>query len=251
MKFEYIFKKSYNEYKKNFKTIFLLSLVFIGIPLVLSSLFLFSYIVENPEFYMSFIIDEFVDFPPIFFVGIFIIGIIYFIFYFIFKAGLIKESISGKFNFHKIINSGKNNFWKLVWFFIVISFFLMLLFLALIIPGIIFAVYWSTAIFTYFDGKKTVIESLKTSFNMVRGNWWRIFGYSILIFILMVIISFILILIHIPTELLIYASENPSNNLLVINLILSNISNFLFGLITIPFFILFYKNIYLELKKKK
>ncbi len=254
MNFEYIFKKSYSEYKKNFKNIFLLSLIFIGIPLILSTLIFSFYIFKNQDFYNGFINNQPTNLPIFYtslFLGIFIVGLIYSIFYFIFGAGIVKESITGKFNFHKTINSGKNNFWKLVWFFIVVSFFLMLLFLALIIPGIIFAIYWSVAVFAYFESKKTIIESLKTSFNMVKGNWWKIFVYSVLMSILGIIVSFVLSIVIVPTELLIYISENPSANLLTINIILNVISNFLFNLITIPFFILFCKNIYLELKKRK
>lgn len=251
MKFEYIFKKSYDEYKKKFKNIFLLSLIFIGIPIIISSLFFLSYIIKNPEFYKAIIIDQKNIFPTNFFVYIFLFGLISFIFFIIFEAGLIKESISGKFNFHKTINSGRNNFWRLIWFFIVVAFFLMLLFLALIIPGIIFAIYWSVAIFVYFDGKKTVIESLRVSFSMIKGNWWKIFGYSLLMVFLYVITSLIFGLISLSTELSIYSLENPSAKLLILNVILNSISNFLYNLIIIPFSILFYKNIYIELKKKK
>lgn len=252
MKFENIFKKSYNEYKINFKTIFLLSLIFIGIPLVLSSLFSVFYIARNPDFYKMIIINNNFDFMPIgFLASMIFVGLISFIFYFIFDAGLIKESINGKINFHKTINSGKNNFWKIFWFSIVITFFLGLLFLALIIPGIIFGIYWILAVFIYFENKKTVIESLKTSFHMVKGNWWRIFGYFILIFLFSLIVLIVVGIINLPIVILIYKLEDPSTILLIWDSILSNISSFLSNLIIIPFSIIFYKNVYLELKNKK
>mgnify|MGYP001609319077 CR=1 FL=1 len=84
MNFEYIFKKSYSEYKKNFKNIFLLSLIFMGIPWILSTLIFNFYIFKNQDFYNGFINNQLTNLPILstsFFLSIFIVGLIYFIFY--------------------------------------------------------------------------------------------------------------------------------------------------------------------------
>ena len=96
----------------------------------------------------------------------------------------------------------------------------------------------SLAIFVYFDKRKTVIESLKISFNIVKGNWWKIFGYTILLFLAFSIFGLIIVI------LVNYVSNN------YLNLILNNLVNFIYTIISVPFSILFYKNIYLELRNK-
>jgi hypothetical protein len=213
-------------------------------------------ILKDPYFYGSYIFEKNVDLdiskiPLHFSSAIFLTALISFVFYFMFEAGLIKESITGKLNFNRLVNSGKSNFWKFVWFCIVSFFFLILLFLALIIPGIIFSVYWILAVFVYFDSKKNVIESLKTSFHMVKGNWWKIFGYILLLLIFSIIIGVVTSVISLPTLIKIYSLNSPASSLLICDFILNSISDFLSNLIIIPFSILFYKNIYLELKNKK
>lgn len=221
--------KSWDEYWKNFKELFLLTLVFVGIPTILAFLIFFLF-----GFSFSDQIDvENLELTSEMIAAISLVGIIGAVFYFIYQAGLVKESMKGKakFDFHRVTHSGKRNFWKFVWFAIVSMFFLGLLFLALVIPGIIFGIYWCVAIFVYFDSKKTVMESLRTSFHMVRGNWWRIFGYTIVLFLIFGLVGVI-------TELLSY-------------LVTGFVAEFLNTLFTAPFGVLFYKNIYLGLKGKK
>ncbi|MEK6914335.1 MAG: hypothetical protein AABW83_01670 [Nanoarchaeota archaeon] len=230
MKFKSIFSKSYLEYKKYFRNIFLVSLIFVGIPLLLGDIFNLN----DPYFYDK--LTNGLSLDTIFLY--FLLFLVTIILNFIYEAGLINSSIKGKFNFYDIIISGKRNFWKFVWFSIVSLFFIILLFLALIIPGIIFSIYWSLAIFVYFDKRKTVIESLKISFNIVKGNWWKIFGYTILLFLAFSIFGLIIVI------LVNYVSNN------YLNLILNNLVNFIYTIISVPFSILFYKNIYLELRNK-
>jgi len=220
--------KSWDEYRKNFKQLFLLTLVFIGIPTVLAFLIFFMFGINYSE---QVNIEE-LKLSAELIAAISLIGIIGAIFYFIYEAGLIKESLKGfaKFDFHRVTHSGKRNFWKFVWFGIVAMFFLCLLFMALIIPGIIFGIYWSLAIFVYFDSNKTVMESLRTSFHMVKGNWWRIFGYTIVLVLIFGLVGVI-------TELLGY-------------LVTEFVAGFINTLFTAPFAILFYKNIYLGLRGK-
>ena len=251
MDFETIFGKSYNDYKKNFRVIFILTLIFIGIPLVLSNIILLGFSIQDPVFYESLITDKPENISIKFAIVLSLLSFIALVLYFIFEAGLVKDSIKGKFKLNKTINSGKKYFWKFVWFSIVIFFFLILLFLALIIPGIIFAVYWTLAIYIYFDSKKTVVQSLSASFHMIKGNWWRIFGYTILLFLILGVVGMIINLIGLPIGILLKNLGLPDLWISFLNFILSDVINLIYALISVPFSILFYKNIYLEMRGNK
>ncbi len=251
MDFETIFGKSYNDYKKNFRVIFILTLIFIGIPLVLSNIILLGFSIQDPVFYEMLIADDPESISIKFAMVLSLLSFIALVLYFIFEAGLVKDSIKGKFKLNKTINSGKKYFWKFVWFSIVIFFFLILLFLALIIPGIIFAVYWTLAIYIYFDSKKTVIQSLSASYHMIKGNWWRIFGYTILLFLILGVVGMIINLIGLPIGILLKNLGLPDLWISFLNFILSDVINLVYTLISAPFSILFYKNVYLEMRGKK
>jgi len=245
-----ILGKTYSDYKKNFRAILLLTLILVGIPLVFTNLVLYGFAMNDPVFYQAFVNEEVDSINPTFAIVIALISLITLVLYFIYEGGLIRDSIGGKFNFHKTTNAGKKYFWKFVWFGMVTIFFLMLLFLAFIIPGIIFSIYWALGIYVYFDSNKNVRESLRTSFKMVRGNWWRMVGYSLVLFLILGVIGAVMGLIAVPTELAVRASESPSLGLLFGSYILKDLVNFVYTLVSVPFMVLFYKNIYLELRGK-
>ncbi len=125
--------------------------------------------------------------------------------------------------FNEIFRNARKYFWKYLGLIIVQLIFLLGLFLLLIIPGIIFFVYWIFSNYVLINEKTDIMQSLKRSKEIVKGRWWGVFGYFILIIIIYVgssiIISFI-----------------PLANLIVSQLVL------------IPFLILFLKNFYLDLK---
>ncbi len=250
MDFESLFGKTWKEYKLNFRQILLLTLVFIGIPLILSNIILYVMGMNDPTFYSAFMSEELDAITPSFAIILFLVYFVSIVLYMIWGAGLVKDSIKGKFEFHKTFASGKKNFWRFVWFNIVVIFFLIILFLLLIIPGIIFSVYWMVAIFVYLNGNGTVIQSLKSSYNMVKGNWWRLFGYTIILFIIIGVIGAVISLIGLPTALMVEGAANPSLGLLFLDFIMQDIANFIYTVFATPFGILFYKNIYLELRGK-
>ncbi len=108
------------------------------------------------------------------------------IFIFIFQISLIEISLSKKTerNFKEIFSKSISLFWPFLGFFVVTVIFVGFLFLFLIIPGIIFSVYWIFAAFIFFEERKGIIYSLKKSSNLVKNRWWRTFGFFALIFII-------------------------------------------------------------------
>jgi len=259
MNFESVFSKSWKEYKKNFRVIFLLTLILVGIPLIIGNIGVYWLASNDVSFYEALVTGEIEETEISLKVAgsLFLLGLLTLILYIIYEAGLIKDSLKGKFDVHRTTSSGMKNFWKLIWFFIVTTFFLVLLFTLLIIPGIIFLVYWLLGIYVYFDSNKTVIESLITSFYMVKGNWWRMLGYTLVLFLGLSLVGAIVSLIGFPTEQMLERIVNPDIDLFFSNIILENIASLIYTMISVPFTILFYKNVYLGLrgnsktKKKK
>jgi len=138
-------------------------------------------------------------------------------------------------SFRKVFNQAKPYFWKYVGLFFVQMLALFGLFLLFMVPGIIFMVYWIFSFYILIIEKKGIRGSLRKSKAVVRGRWWRVFGYGLLLSLIIGAASFIQ---FIP----------------FIGAIISLAMNFFFT----PFIILFFKNFYLDLlvtkgnvKKKK
>ncbi|MBD3281377.1 hypothetical protein GF391_01385 [Candidatus Uhrbacteria bacterium] len=54
------------------------------------------------------------------------------------------------------------------------------LFILLIIPGIIFSIYWYFILYVVIFTDKWGLEALKASKELVQNRWWKTFGYAIL-----------------------------------------------------------------------
>lgn len=67
--------------------------------------------------------------------------------------------------------------------------FLIPLFILLIIPGLIFAIYWTFSFNALVIDKTSVRKSLTKSHEVVRGRWWKVFGYVFLLSIIIAIFS--------------------------------------------------------------
>lgn len=155
---------------------------------------------------------------------------ILFCFLSVFGSGaLVRTSyLKKKFTYKEAVALMKKRYWSYIGFNIVFALYLFGLFILLIIPGIIFLVYWSMAHYIYLGENKKIGESLKASRAAVTGNWWRVFGYYLVILLLYIAVTLILELI-LP----------------------SYIVSATLAVLTSPFLIFFGKHLYLELKTKK
>jgi uncharacterized membrane protein len=57
---------------------------------------------------------------------------------------------------------------------------LILLFLLLVIPGIIFMVYWYLFAYIVLDQGLSGMAALKKSREMIKGNWWKTFAFVVI-----------------------------------------------------------------------
>ena len=86
MDFETIFGKSYNDYKKNFRVIFILTLILVGIPLVLSNIILLGFSIQDPVFYEMLIADDPENISIKFAMVLYLLSFIALVLYFIFET---------------------------------------------------------------------------------------------------------------------------------------------------------------------
>lgn len=258
MDFGEIFSKSWVEYKNNFSAIFFLIFLFIGIPSLIISLISISWfsfdesvraVLMNPDLIKSSLSPEvwtyLITMPVLGIISLLLTCFVY--------AGLISISVkASRFSFRELLKFGKHSFFKNLLFTIVIAIFLFGLLLLLIIPGIIFAIYWIFGVYVLFDEDKPILKSLKRSREIVRGKWWRVFGYIILLSLILIGIAIVAGLIATPTELMykiaIQNGETVSIQFYATHSLLSWFSNLLLNLIIVPIGILFFKNFYFSLK---
>jgi hypothetical protein len=248
-----LFKVSLEEYKSNFRTFLIFLLIFIGTPLViLTSIDIFS-VLMNEETQSFLMTNSYESIPPVFIILMSFIAVIVYLFTYLFTTGAITyASIKNRgYNYNRLVKAGQVSWLKYFGFLIVFCFFLFLLFLLFIIPGIIFAVFWMLSIYVFFDEKKGIMNSLKKSKQLVKGNWWRTFGYALLLSLMLIVTQWI---VSIPIAVIslgptpFYLRSNPG-----VFIFLSVYSLFvnLFSALLYPIAIIFYKNYYFALKKEK
>jgi hypothetical protein len=72
-------------------------------------------------------------------------------------------------------------FFKYLGFIILLSIILIVAFLLFIVPGIWLSISLSFAMFILLLQNATIVESLKASFSLVKGRWWKVFGRNLLL----------------------------------------------------------------------
>lgn len=257
MDFGELFSKSLQEYKSNFKEFSKLFIYFFIIPffIVLLVNIYFSY--SNGLYDLS----AMANFTPNldFFKSFGILAIVLICAAFINYVGVISLTAivlkKDKFKFGEALNEGKKFYWGSIGFLIVLVIFLILLFVAFIIPGIIFMIFWTFGLLIFIKERKGVIGSLKASFYLVRGRWWKTFGYIILLQIILGLVSGVLSVPSIIMQLVSGFGSFTGNTVSpgyfisfsFIDFIFSTISYF----ITIPYGIFFVKNMYFDYIKRK
>ena len=194
-----------------------------------------------------------------YFIFSFFSGIVLFILSFLMSLTFYYFSIykKGKMNLKQAVNGGLNYFWAFLGLGIVVSLALLGLFILLIIPGIIFMIYWIFSGFVLMKEKTGIIDSMKRSKAIVKGNWWKVFGFFLLFCLIVIGIS---IVFSIPAKILDFtitggASILPIETFNLTSYIISQTINYIFSvassIIIVPLSILFFKNFYLDMKSRK
>jgi hypothetical protein len=238
--FDDLFRETLREYGNKFVSVLRVFLLFYLLPIVvLATIFsvIFISLLGSAAFYNN--IPELISkplntiwalagsiAPLIVLIVVLYLGLIIFTFFmsisYIYIGFSKKKSVGVKEAFNQGV---KKYFWKYFGFVFVVGFFLTLLFLLLVIPGIIFMVYWIFGVYVLIAEKKGIMDSLRRSREIVKGNWWRVFGFFLLIIVIAGVVSSI-------------ASFIPLLGLFS-------------SLIITPFIIFFIKNMYLDMAASK
>jgi hypothetical protein len=250
---------SLKEYRTNFSSILKFIFLYLGIfilfndilnsILILSDKRLFNVLI-NPTNLINGVIKL-----PFYYnlINILLTAAFFFILLFVI-SGFINASIKKpKFSFRELKRNAKQRYWKFCLFIIVYAIFIVLFSVLLIIPGIIFGVYWVFAMYIFLDKKEKILPSLKKSRLLVKNNWWKIFGCILLILIAVVILllgKFIFIPFDNIYQNNIAEGIPTSFSFLAIYSFLMDMYIFIEYLILIPIVILFFKNLYLELERE-
>ncbi len=105
-------------------------------------------------------------------------------------AYIVKQWIDGEnVSFKEAIKKSLSRWFFAVWTNILLGIFLFLLTLLLVIPGVIYYVYWIFVIQVVVLHNKSWNDALDYSKNIVKGRWWKVLGYSLVFGTLMIIAS--------------------------------------------------------------
>lgn len=101
----------------------------------------------------------------------------------------------GKKSILELFKESKKYFWSYLGLGILIGTATSLGFLLFVIPGLIVMVWMLFAYFSLVLEDRKVIESMKTSREYVRDNWWAVFGRMLLLGILLGPFAFLLVVL--------------------------------------------------------
>lgn len=269
--FGQLFKDSLKEYKENFKYFLIVIGLFIFIPSLIGFFVAVPFNIQiskiapilnntiqtTPDDFFKVAFNGF----PWTLLGIVLIwSLISFLLYIfgsvIMLCGVLDKRVIDLKN--SLINA-KTNYFRYLWFVIVVCVFIFGLCLLLIVPAIIFGIYWTFAAMVFIDKRKGIIDSLKESFNIVKGKWWITFGYLILFGLIFLVFSWVINMLNAsltiminPGMLVVNSGKIPSDYFLASVWYLSGIIhlvfNFISNLIVIPMGLLFLKNMYVDRK---
>jgi hypothetical protein len=163
---------------------------------------------------------------------------ILFLIYFITRAYLgnfllVKNNYQGKGR--EIFKETKKYFWPYIWLTILNTILILLWAMLLIIPGIVFSVFYSLAVYVFFFEDKRGLDAIKRSYQLVRGYFWPVFGRACLIGF---VIWLVLMIFSIPADFV--PEETPFSTIWDI---LIQVVSFLIGPITLIFSLSVYKDL--------
>jgi hypothetical protein len=177
------------------------------------------------------------------FLIIMVLSIIISLFQMLFSITIIKifsEKRQGReLEVMQAINVSKSHFGDAIVLSIIMTLALLCLAFLLIIPAIIFMIYWLFSMYALVIENLGPTEAMKRSKSLVEGNWWLVFGTVILIFIASFGVSFTTSLFMTPLSLV------P-----VIGDLFITILNLLITMVLTIITISLYEAIYLSLKNE-
>ncbi len=94
-----------------------------------------------------------------------------------------------------IFRLGYKNMWRLFLIFLVNGLIIFVGLILLVIPAIIFGIWYSFSVYLVLDKNMGIRESLKVSKQMVKGKFWKVLGWNIVFGLVGFLASILLVLI--------------------------------------------------------
>ncbi|MFA5076176.1 MAG: hypothetical protein WC480_02030 [Patescibacteria group bacterium] len=98
---------------------------------------------------------------------------------------------NGQLNISDAFNKNANLFWAYLWLMIIVSLIVLGGFVLLIIPGIIWAIYFCLASYSLVCEGIRGYAAAKRSKQLVKGYWWAVFGRLFLLGLTLIAIFFV------------------------------------------------------------
>ncbi|MBW2990664.1 hypothetical protein KY348_03080 [Candidatus Woesearchaeota archaeon] len=146
----------------------------------------------------------------------------------------------------KAITNAFSRWFPVIGTSILMGIFLIGLFILLIVPGIIFSVYWIFTIYIVALNNKSGLEALKHSKAIVKGRWWKVVGYGFVFGLIALAVVFPVLAVSAPIILL--------ATMIGKSVILTSVLNIVFGVIAYvisAFFTVVYVVFFLNFDKNR
>ena len=222
-KFGQLFTESFADYRKNFSLLIKIALLFFFLPTLIIQLFGLINDWSSIMLLASVLLN----------IGLIIITHLG---TFSIVKMLADKKGEGTTDIKKAVSAGLRYLWKGIGLSIIVGLALFGLTLLLIVPGIIFSIYWAFAIFVLVNENTGIIDAMKGSKKLVKGIWWKIFGYILLL-------SMIMIAAYIITTVFVTLIIGMSD-------FITTICFSLLQAFITPFYLTFMQKFYLSLKKE-
>lgn len=105
---------------------------------------------------------------------------------------LILKNYSPEYGIKKAMKEANKYFWSFIMISIASIFFVLLWMLLFIIPGIVASIFYTFAVFALVFEDFRSTAALKRSKELVKGRWWAVFGRTLFLGLIFLIVSFIL-----------------------------------------------------------
>jgi len=286
-----LFSDSWRKYKENFSLFLKIFLIFSAIPSIIFSIAVFmisrDYYSIGLTDYSALVLPDLIA-NPFSLILIIALGVVIFILDYIMMLSFFYITIYSKKNMRlkEAVKGGLGYFWKfaglsIVIFLIILGIFsplilfliigsiynlaelpfliiFIILLIALIIPLVIFTVYWSFSPYILINENIRIWASLKKSQSIIKGRWWKVFGYGLLFMIITIGISILFSVPEMIFNIYNFLVDLPMERIAVeyswgslITAFILGIISMISSLITTPLQILFMNNFYSEMKRSK
>lgn len=149
----------------------------------------------------------------------------------------------------ELLSLASTRYFKVLALLILVGLMLIPLYLAIIIPGIIFSLYWVFSQYFVIDENEKIINSIRRSYHLVKGNWWATFVKLLLLGLIIFGVVVASLIIMVIVFLILQGSSFFLEGLTPVNAMISVIvDNLLYAVLTL-FSLIFTVNLYKDMKE--